>query len=203
MKLFLSIFTILILAQPAYAAIEIKGLAGFTIIDPISMNTQLEATGIKQTFVSGIAGLELQYRIPVLGLGLGARYDWQGVKVNAANSNSSNEIDIGVSRVSAVASFHLIDTGFYFGPIATLGISHSPNIRHKYSGIEPKYVKGEGKSASLGADLGFKIGPIGIGGEAGFQSYLVTDLETAEGTKANYDLNLGGFYLLGTVTLIF
>jgi hypothetical protein len=200
----LSLLTTLILltfSNPAHAILEIRGMAGFALMNSESMNSRINDAGISTTNVVGVGGYDGIFRLPGTNLGLGARYDWQGVKMSAAGG-SGNEFEISVKRVSALISYRFVDRLGYIGIVGLYGVTHTPWAYLKQSGTVTSYDSGQSSSLSGAFEGGMTVGFITFGAEIGFQSYLVRDLKGPSG-QANFDINLGANYYLAILGIRF
>ena len=179
----------------AHALLEARGFAGFAFSASNSMNSRLANSGITQVFATGMYGVDAVLRIPMTGLGFGLRYDWQGIKVDATSAGfPGNEFEVSSRRTAVVGSYRFVDRVGYVGLIGTYGITHQPSVRIKESNVVTNYDStGKATSGTIGVEGGVKLGGLMLGGEAGYQDYLVRELGGPNG-PANFDLNFAGFY---------
>jgi hypothetical protein len=184
---------------PAHALLEARAFAGFGLANAASTNEVLNNAGIPSILAIGLSGIDACIRIPGTKLGLGARYDWQGVKVSASGG-SGNEYEVSVKRLSALVSYRFIDRLGYIGVIGTYGITHSPWAYLRQSGTVTNYDSGQSSSTSAAFEAGMTIKFFTFGAEAGFQSYMVRDFKGPSG-QAGFDINFNGGYVLALVGL--
>ncbi|HEX4924463.1 MAG TPA: hypothetical protein VFV50_10265 [Bdellovibrionales bacterium] len=194
LKRIAALAVLLFLSSPANALVEFHGFAGFAFNDSNSLNRQLSSSGITQIYVTGIYGLDGRLNFPGFPLGLGLRYDWQGIKVSRTETGlEGNEFEVSSKRLAALANFRFIDKIGYIGLVGTIGIQHSPTAMLKAGGTTSNYDNGKSTSGTIGIEGGLSLGGLRLGAEGGYQDYMVRELRGPSG-NANFDINFCGFY---------
>jgi hypothetical protein len=164
-----------------------------------SCATPSDAPAIVPTFG---AGLDVIVTLPLIPFGFGVRTE--SMKLSA--SNSAIEADIQYNRTALIVNYRLIDTIVHFGPIATVGMSHSGSMNIKEGGNTVVDVSpGSLSSYSLGLELLVKplvVLPLTIGAEAGYMSFKWGDVtNSVDSTQKSIDLS--GTYLKAFIGLDF
>ncbi len=187
-----------ILSSQAFAMFEVRGLFGGNVVAPDGFNSYLGRQSIREIYLTGVVGAEALV-FPISLIGFGVRGDTQNIKVTASGQGPQ-EATLNVSRLSGVVKVRHHFTLAYIGLVGTLGLSHTPKIEIKNSSnVSTTYDQATTTSGSGGIEAGFNIGPFSVGGETGFQEYLIREIKTEQGVPASFDVNLGGWYLLGAV----
>ncbi len=138
-------------------------------------------------------GIDAIFVIPVIGLGGGLRYENLGF---TASSNGL-EYKSQITRTSLVVNFRLINTLIYLGPIATIGLSHSNNIKWTDSNtnLSADLTPDSASSYSVGLEAGVTLLGFVIGAEAGYQNLKWSTLKDSKGLiTSNPDLDMSGTY---------
>lgn len=139
-------------------------------------------------------GVDAIVALPMIPIGFGIRTE--DMKLSA--STNSIDADIKFKRTAVLLNYRLIDTIVHFGPIASIGISHSGNMTIKEGGTtKVDLTPGSVSSYSVGLELGVKpliVVPITVGAEAGYQSMKWGDVtNTVDSSRKSIDLS--GYYL--------
>lgn len=147
-------------------------------------------------------GADAIISLPMIPIGFGLRYE----DMKLSTSSSNIEADLKYTRTALLLNYRFIDTIIHFGPIASIGLSHSGNLNIKESGTTRVDVSpGSVSSYSLGLELGAKplvVIPLKIGAEAGYMMYdWGTMTNSVDGTQK--DVNLSGYYLKAFLGLDF
>lgn len=138
-------------------------------------------------------GLDAIVELPMIPIGFGIRTE--DMKLSA--STSSIDAELKFNRTAVLLNYRLINTIVHFGPIASIGISHTGNMNIKEGGttkvdLTPTTLS----SYSLGLELGVKpliVLPLKIGAEAGYMSFKWGDVtNNVDSSVKNIDLS--GYY---------
>lgn len=138
-------------------------------------------------------GVDAIFVIPIVGLGGGLRYENLGF---TASSNGL-EYKSQITRTSLVVNYRIINTLMYLGPIATLGMSHSNNIKWSDSntGISADLTPDSASSYTVGVEAGVSLLGFIIGAEAGYQNLKWNSLKDSKGViTTTPDLDMSGTY---------
>ena len=138
-------------------------------------------------------GVDAIFVVPIIGLGGGLRYENLGF---TASSNGL-EYKSQITRTSLIVNFRLINTIMYLGPIATLGLSHSNNIKWTDSntGLSADLSPDSAGSYSVGLEAGIGLLGFIIGAEAGYQNLKWNSLKDSKGViTSTPDLDMSGTY---------
>lgn len=135
-------------------------------------------------------GFDALFIIPIVGLGGGIRYENLGF---TASSNGL-EYKSQITRTSLVVNYRIINTLMYLGPIATLGMSHSNNIKWSDSntGISADLTPDSASSYTVGLEAGVSLLGFIIGAEAGYQNLKWNSLKDSKNvitTTPNLDMS--------------
>lgn len=139
-------------------------------------------------------GADAIVSLPLFPIGFGLRYE----DMKLSTSSSTVEADLKYTRTALLLNYRFIDTIIHFGPIASIGLSHSGNLNIKENGVtRVDATPGSVSSYSLGLELGAKplvVVPIKVGAEAGYMMYdWGTVTNSVDGSQK--DINLSGYYL--------
>jgi hypothetical protein len=192
-------------STPSFAMFDIRG--GFGTQNGIPKDVNDTFTG--DTDIKSINGLtaDVMFHLPLIGLGVGLRYEDMSTKTND-NLSGGSILDkkFSVQRTSAVVDYRLIDTLVYFGVIGTYGLAHT--IKYYYdcnggicSGF-PNPFNGTAQSPSsysLGVEAGLKVSHITLGAELGYQvmtasSFVDNGVYITNSDGSNVALNFSGVY---------
>lgn len=116
--------------------------------------------------------------LPAMPVGLGVRFE----RFSTDASNASGSIDGKFERTSLLISKRIIDTGLYFGSIATIGLTNQLNYDETVLGTKTSYKATSGLTASLGVEGGLNLGIIKAGIEAGYLYAPLGKLKYSNGT---------------------
>lgn len=188
----------------AFALIEVKGGYSYLEASPSDLN-QVFTDGNDRPGIETleILNADVMASLPAMPVGLGVRYE----TIKSADSNSSGGIETDWKRVSVLINKRIVDTGFYFGPIATVSVSNDFKVTTTdANGNKAEYKADRNFSASAGFEAGAKFMLVQLGGEVGYLHAPLGDLrntatgvsvQTDEGSLAETDMS--GLYIRGTV----
>lgn len=156
-----------------------------------SCATPSNAPAIVPTF--GL-GLDALVSLPMIPVGFGVRME--DMKLSA--SASGVDAEVKYNRTALLINYRLIDTIVHFGPIASIGLSHSGSMSIKENGTSRVDLSaGSLSSSSLGLELLVKpliVIPITVGAEAGYMSFKWGQVtNTVDNTQK--DIDLSGSYI--------
>lgn len=152
------------------------------------------ATAVPAIAPNAGIGFDAIFVVPVVGIGGGLRYENMGFNA----SSSGLEYKSQVTRTSLIVNYRLIDTVMYLGPIATLGMSHSNNIKwtDSNSGTKADFTPDSASSYSLGLEAGVGLLGFLVGAEAGYQNMKWNRVKDSTGTiTSTPDLDMSGTYI--------
>ena len=156
-----------------------------------SCTTPSGAPGIVPTVGLGVDAI---VALPMIPIGFGIRTE--DMKLSA--STSSIDAEVKFNRTAVLLNYRLIDTIVHFGPIASIGISHTGNMNLKEGGsTKVDLTPGSLSSYSLGLELGVKpliVVPITVGAEAGYMSFKWGDVTNSIDSSVK-DVDMSGYYL--------
>ena len=156
-----------------------------------SCSTPSNAPAIVPTFGLGV---DLIAKLPVIPFGFGIRTE--DMKLSA--SASGVDADLKYNRTALLINYRLIDTIVHFGPIASIGLSHSGSMNIKEGGTtKVSLTPGNLSSYSLGLELTVKpliVIPISVGAEAGYMSFKWGDVTNSVDNSVK-NIDLSGSYL--------
>lgn len=161
----------------AATLMEIK--AGYAIesVDPKDINEMNRASSVQLGSLTAI-NADVTAFFPSLPLGLGARYE----KFTGHETSGGIETKARWERVSVLASYRAYDDGFYFGPIASLGVSNEFKYTITDNARELDFKTNGNLSASGGLEAGAKLSILRLGLEAGYLYAMLGEVKDASGS---------------------
>ncbi|MDZ4676685.1 MAG: hypothetical protein SGI74_04170 [Oligoflexia bacterium] len=191
---------LIIFASPVVAhafGLELRGNFGGTFVDPGGMNLFLRNNGIKEVYVYGNVGGDIIIFPIIVPIGVGARYEYNGVKVDAINKGAINEGELQAAKWSALLTARIVQPAFYGGLIFTLGVDHKSTFTLRTPSGKRTYNDNQVNTTySIGFDSGFKIFNIRLGSEAGYQSYVIKEVKGSAAGNSGISIDLNGFYAM-------
>lgn len=188
LSLKLILLTLLIVPGPAFAGTLMEVKAGYAVenIDSQDINQTVGANAgtnsgtsfPKLETLSAVSADAIAF-FPALSLGLGARYE----KFTGSKSSDGQESKAAWERVSVLASYRAFDEGFYFGPIASLGVSNEFKYTTSANGSDSDYKAKGNLSASGGLEAGAKLSILRIGLEAGYLYAMLGEIKDSLGNS--------------------
>lgn len=139
-------------------------------------------------------GIDAIAMLPMVPIGVGLR-----LENTSFNKTEFNEqVDFSIARTALLINYRIINTGFYFGPIVSYGISHAFDFKIP---LDPDvFTAGKQTSLGYGVEGGLKLGLFRLGLELGQLSQVFSDLKDINGAIPNKnglnisELNFGGTY---------
>lgn len=148
------------------------------------------------------AGLDVIITLPLIPVGFGLRTEDMKLSV----SSSGIDAEVKYNRTALILNYRLIDTIVHFGPIATVGLSHSGSMNIKENGNTVVDLSpGSLSSYSLGLELlvkPFVVLPLTIGAEAGYMNFKWGQV-TNSVDSTQKDIDLSGTYIKAFLGLDF
>lgn len=137
-------------------------------------------------------GFDALFIVPVIGIGGGIRYENLGFNA----SSGSLEYKSQATRTSVIVNWRLINTVMYLGPIATVGMSHTNNIKWTEGANSTDFSPDTTSSYSVGLEAGVSLLGFLVGAEAGYQNMKWNKVKDSTGTFAGTpDLDMSGSYM--------
>ncbi|MGZ3692091.1 MAG: hypothetical protein ACXVAX_11350, partial [Pseudobdellovibrio sp.] len=113
-------------------------------------------------------------------------------------SASGIDADLSYKRTALLLNYRLIDTIIHFGPIASIGLSHSGSMNVKEGGTTKVSLTPSSLSSySLGLELTVKpliVIPISVGAEAGYMSFKWGNVTNSVDSSVK-NIDLSGTYM--------
>ncbi|MBC7742185.1 MAG: hypothetical protein H7061_08305 [Bdellovibrionaceae bacterium] len=139
-------------------------------------------------------GADLIVKIPLVPVGIGARYEGMGLNLNS----NGYEAELKFTRTALLLNYRLIDTIVHFGPIVSYGLSHTGNLLLKENGITRiDFTASKMTSYTAGLELTVKplvVLPLIVGAEAGYMGFKWDETTNSiDSSKKNVDLS--GYYM--------
>lgn len=191
--------TILAIANPAHALVELKGAYSLFSTSPSALNDNFSA----QPKISQMQALsfDVMGRVPLMPVGLGVRHEM--FSRNESSGATNSEVDW--KRTSILVNKRLIDTGIYLGPVATVSFASDFKYRSNNGTTRTDYKTESTLTATAGIEAGFKMALLSAGVEAGYLHAPMGNLRDSagvevlggDGSKVNVDLS--GTYVRATV----
>tara|TARA_B110001454_G_scaffold16046_1_gene14417 strand:+ start:66118 stop:66717 length:600 start_codon:yes stop_codon:yes gene_type:complete len=137
-------------------------------------------------------GFDALFIFPLVKIGIGARYENLGFNV----SSEGLEFKSQLTRTSLILNYRLIDTVMYLGPIATIGMSHTNNIKWTEGSSATDFTPDTTSSYSVGLEAGVALLGFRVGAEAGYQNMKWNKVKDSTGTSSSTpDLDMSGSYV--------
>ncbi|MGZ3727252.1 MAG: hypothetical protein ACXWQQ_15735 [Pseudobdellovibrio sp.] len=139
-------------------------------------------------------GADIIVSPPIIPIGFGIRTE--DMKLSA--SASGIDADLSYKRTALLLNYRLIDTIIHFGPIASIGLSHSGSMNVKEGGTTKVSLTPSSLSSySLGLELTVKpliVIPISVGAEAGYMSFKWGNVTNSVDSSVK-NIDLSGTYM--------
>lgn len=196
MRLLVAFVGFFLLSEQAFSFVEVKGLGGFNISYPKTLNRYLKDNRISEVYANGISGADAFLMIPMgnkFYFGFGARYDEQNISVKGADGTENHGAEIMLFRYSGMLQMRWTGENWFAGLVGGAGHTHTQNIKIKHDNVLTKYDQAYTESSFGGLTSGVRLGWLVISAEGGFQSYLVREIKNSS-VDASFDVNFGGFY---------
>lgn len=192
-----SAFTLIFFCSHANALIEIKAGYSQQSIHPTDLNTAF-SNEPKIDSLEVLSG-DIVASVPLLPIGVGLRYETYSKKSEAGAVATK----INWVRTSILVNKRLWDTGFYFGPIATVSVTSDFKFTVE-NGTTTDYKADSQLTGTLGLEGGVRLGPLSLGAEAGYLYAPLGDLKTSAGTTYTFNgstvkADLSGAYVRATL----
>jgi len=170
----LALIATLTLTPQARALIEIKG--GYTLLNVNSGDINDANSSFVLPKLDSLTGFhaDVMAMLPLMPVGLGLRYE----SLSRKEAGTGGEFKADWTRISLAINSRLIDTLFYLGPIATIGISND----FKYTIAGTEFKTDNSLNASVGVEGGAKLGLFLAGAELGYMYAPLGDLKGASGS---------------------
>lgn len=137
-------------------------------------------------------GFDALFIVPVIGIGGGLRYENLGFNAKSGNLEYKSQ----ATRTSIIINYRLINTLMYLGPIATIGMSHTNNIKWSEGANAADFSPDSTSSYTVGLEAGVGLLGFLVGAEAGYQNMKWSRVKDSTGTIANTpDLDMSGSYV--------
>ena len=140
-------------------------------------------------------GVDAIFTLPVIGLGIGARYENLGFK----SSTDETTYKVSSTRMALILSYRIINTLMFMGPIATYGLTHTNNLKwfttSSGTRVERDFSPNRSSSYSLGLEAGVKLASFILGAEIGYEDFKWNNMINSTFTlDTPVDLNMNGTY---------
>lgn len=164
-------------AQHGHALVEVRAHYGLGTTPAEEYNAAYfklqdgpELTGAK------VLGVDLLVSPPMFNLGIGLRVE----AAKEEDSAFATDVKMAYTRTSLLLNYRLIDTLFFAGPIASVGLKHRFEMAIP---TDPEKISSESATSySLGFEGGAQLGIILIGAEVGYQSLKFKSFKEIDGS---------------------
>jgi hypothetical protein len=130
--------------------------------------------------------------IPLVGIGGGIRTE----DMKIGYDSDVLGIDNSFKRTALILNYRLLNTLVYLGPIFTLGVNHSNQLKISSGGTELSKIKSSKVSSySAGLEVGASLIGLMAGAEMGYMSMKYKDATDELNTTKVYDLDMSGSYI--------
>jgi hypothetical protein len=101
------------------------------------------------------------------GFGGGLRFD----NFSKNKKDASDVYSFNAAILTALLNYRLTNAGTYYGPILGIGMAHNSELESKINNsASTTYTAQKNMSYSLGAEGGWHVGHLALGGEIGYMS---------------------------------
>lgn len=139
---------------------------GRNFSDPASLNENIPS-GLKLNGLTLVGFDVLANPQGLNGFGFGLRFD----NFSKNKKDASDVYSFNSAILSALLNYRIVNSGNYYGPIVGIGMAHNSEIESKInSPSSTTYIAQNNMSYSLGAEGGWHIGHLALGGEVGYMS---------------------------------
>ena len=113
------------------------------------------------------------------GFGGGLRFD----NFSKNKKDASDVYSFNAAVLTALLNYRLVNSGTYYGPILGIGMAHNCELESKInSSSSTTYIAQNNMSYSLGAEGGWHVGHLAVGGELGYMSLKAKNFKTETDT---------------------
>lgn len=184
---------ILAFSGPAWSLVEVKMTYSGLFSEPDKEKIYNGTASMPQSKPNYGLGADVIFDLPLAGFGIGMRYENLGLKYKGNGLKVESEL----SRTALLMNWRWIDTLMYFGPVVSVGFSHSGgsiSVVDNTSFITDVEAE-EQMSYSAGFELGTKLIGFRLGFEAGYMGYELKDLSGTSGSITSIGkLDMSGPY---------
>jgi hypothetical protein len=130
--------------------------------------------------------------IPLVGIGGGIRTEDMKISYDSDVLGISNSF----KRTSIILNYRLLNTLVYLGPIVTLGVNHSNELKLTSGGTDLSKVKSSKVSSySAGLEVGASVIGLMAGAELGYMSMKYKDATDELDAAKVHDIDMSGSYV--------
>lgn len=176
----------------AHALVEARLTYGILASKPDLGSIYSGASEIPAVAPNAGIGFDAVFIFPVIGIGGGLRYENLGFNAKSGNLEYKSQ----ATRTSVIINYRLIDTIMYLGPIATIGMTHTNNIKWSEGATSTDFSPDSTSSYTIGLEGGVGLLGFLVGAEAGYQNMKWNKVKDSTGTIASTpDLDMSGTYV--------
>ncbi|MCM2282314.1 MAG: hypothetical protein NDI61_10775, partial [Bdellovibrionaceae bacterium] len=186
---------------PARASLlDLRATYALLQSNPEALNTYAGASVPKLAGMQAF-GADILAHLPAFPFGLGVRYE----NFLSEKTQGDTTAEGRYVRTSVIVTKRWIDTGAYFGLIATGGISNDFTYEITEGGTRTKFKADSGFSASAGLEAGMNLVVMKIGAEAGYLYAPLGNLKSTTGVEELDDAgnkiktNISGTYVRAVI----
>jgi hypothetical protein len=130
--------------------------------------------------------------IPLVGIGGGIRTEDMKIGYDSETLGINNTF----KRTSVVLNYRLLNTLVYLGPIFTLGINHSNEMKITSGGTDLSKISSDKVSSyTAGVEVGAKLIGLMAGAELGYMNMKYKDATDSIDPTKIHDLDMSGNYV--------
>lgn len=178
MRILLAFVCVFAFTGRAQALLDLRATYAMLQVNPEALNTQVGPAFPKLAGMQAF-GADAIASLPAFPLGLGVRYE----RFASDKTSATGEAEAKYIRTSVIVTKRFIDTGAYFGLIATGGISNDFTYETTAAGVRTRYKADSGFSASAGFEAGMNLMVLKIGAEAGYMHAPLGNLKSSSGVE--------------------
>lgn len=151
------------------ALLELRGAVTLLSVDPADLNQRHRDFNAPATDSLLGLGVDALIHLPGVPIGFGVRYEsFQADKSTGSGTSSEYSYNTGFSRIALLVNRRFIDTVWYLGPIAGIGITNSVWYDFRSATTSDSFRTVGGTSVSLGLESGIRLRRLLLGVEAGY-----------------------------------
>jgi hypothetical protein len=186
----LSIF--LLQAPKALAIFEVKVGYGSATAKPDLLGFYAGGATIPAAIPTAGITMDAIVTIPLVGIGGGIRTEDMKISYDSDVLGISNSF----KRTSLILNYRLLNTLVYLGPIFTLGINHSNEMKISSGGSDLSKIKSSKVSSyTAGIEVGASLIGLMAGAEIGYMSMKYKDATDSLNPANIHDLDMSGNYV--------
>jgi hypothetical protein len=188
----LAVSVLLLQAPKALAIFDLKVGYGTLASKPDLLGFYTGAATMPATVPTVGLTMDAIVTIPVIGIGGGIRTEDMKISYDSDVLGISNSF----KRTSLILNYRLLNTVIYLGPIFTLGVNHSNELKIASGGSDLSKIKSSNVSSyTAGIEAGASLIGLTAGAELGVMNMKYKDATDELDTTKIHDIDMSGSYV--------